>query len=379
MLFLVYKFNVVRFVIFSFCCFNGLDLNRYIVKYYHGNIYRGCVGGRKNMMSVADRLLQIIRGRMLIWFVIFFLLSFTVCVNAVTITTSTKFLVGNETYTVSKTMKFHTITIDDSYIIFNTTGFYVTSGNAITVTLSYINSNIVGAGDGVKVLEFSASTTGGSVSFGLSGFQSGNKYDVKRNGTTIASVTADGSGLISFSNSAWSTRLFSIYRNGSAPTDVTPPVISSVSLAHSSVLDTSIGWENISCTVTDNVAVQNVFLRVVKPGGALTNSSMSLKAGSSTYYLNTTFGVHGNYSYSIWAVDTSGNGVSSSSSVFSLPPNWDVNNDGSCTVFDYVLISNKYGQTGSNGWIREDVDNNGQIQVFDMVLLSNYYGSCWWV
>jgi len=61
-----------------------------------------------------------------------------------------------------------------------------------------------------------------------------------------------------------------------------------------------------------------------------------------------------------------------------MPPNWDVNNDGGCTVFDYVLISNKYGNTGSSGWVREDVDNNGQIQVFDMVLLSNYYGSLWW-
>ena len=64
---------------------------------------------------------------------------------------------------------------------------------------------------------------------------------------------------------------------------------------------------------------------------------------------------------------------------FSLPPNWDINNDGRCSVFDYVLISNRYSDTGSQGWIREDVDNNGQIQVLDLVFVSGYYGQIWWV
>jgi len=330
-------------------------------------------------MSVVDRLPQILRRKMLPWFVIFFLLSFTLSVEAVRITTDTRFVVGNETYTVSHIMNFHTITIDDSYIIFNATGFYVTSGNAITISLVYLNSNILGAGNGVKVLEFYATTTGGSVSFGLSGFSVGNKYDVKRGGTLIGSPTADGTGLISFINSAWSTQLFEVFRNGSAPMDVTSPDISDVSLAHSSVIDTQIGWENISCTVTDNVAVDSVYLRIIYPDITSTNSSMVHNAGSSTYYVNTTLGDFGNYSYSIWADDASGNGASSSGSVFSMPPNWDINNDGGCNVFDYVLISNKYSTTGSSGWIREDVDNNGQVQVFDMVLLSSHYGSYWWV
>ena len=94
--------------------------------------------------------------------------------------------------------------------------------------------------------------------------------------------------------------------------------------------------------------------------------------------MNTTLFDFGNYTYSIWADDTSGNTDLSSTVAFSKSPNWDINNDGSCTVFDYVLISNYYGSTGTQGWIREDVDNNGQIQVFDMVVLSGYYGINWW-
>jgi hypothetical protein len=327
-------------------------------------------------MSIGERLLH--SGAKISVWLIFFLLSVTIGVEAVRITTSTQFVVGNETYTVSHTMDFHTITIDDTYIIFNTTGFYVTSGNAITISLVYLNSNIAGAGNGVKVLEFYATTTGGSVSFGLSGFVAGAKYDVKRGGTLSTSPTADGTGFISFSNSAWSTQLFQIYRNGSAPTDITSPDISGVGLAHSSVIDTELGWENLSCTVTDNVAVDGVYLRISYPDSTSTNSSMVHKAGSSNYYVNATFGTYGNYSYSIWAEDTSGNSDVSSNFAFSMPPNWDVSNDGGCTVFDYVLISNKYGATGASGWTREDVDNNGQIQVFDFVLLSGHYGDSWW-
>jgi hypothetical protein len=44
-----------------------------------------------------------------------------------------------------------------------------------------------------------------------------------------------------------------------------------------------------------------------------------------------------------------------------------------------VLISNHYGQSGSNGWIREDANNNGAIQVMALVLVSNNFGASWYV
>jgi hypothetical protein len=62
-----------------------------------------------------------------------------------------------------------------------------------------------------------------------------------------------------------------------------------------------------------------------------------------------------------------------------MPPNWDINLDGDCLIFDLVLISNQYGHTGTAGWIREDADNNGEIQVLDLVSVSNHYAETWWV
>ncbi|UCD13475.1 MAG: hypothetical protein JSW60_07950 [Thermoplasmatales archaeon] len=301
-------------------------------------------------------------------------------VTAVIVNPGTYFSVGNETYTVNQSMDFESITIASSYIIFNDTGFYISSNSDITITLVYINDNVANAGNGEKVLEFYGNTSSGTIWFNLSGFPASNNYTVNRSGSSIASPTANGSGFISFANSVWSSQLFEIFQQGTGSGDTSSPVISGVSNADSDPLDTnsSFGWVNITCDVSDDVGVGTVALNITNPDGSYNNVSMN---GINSYYYDssTAFSTHGNYSYFIWANDTSDNADVSSSYYFSMPPNWDINNDGSCSVFDYVLISNHYNETGDPGWIREDVDNNGQVKVFDLVLLSEHYGEMWWV
>lgn len=300
-------------------------------------------------------------------------------VKAVIIDPDMQFVVGNETYQVNQAMDFSSITIGSDYIVFNSTGFFVTSGNDITITLAYLSDNIYGASDGDKVFEFYADTAGGNVWFNLSGFPAGIDYVVNRSGSAIATPTANSSGYISFENSVWSIQLFEIFQQGEGASDVILPEISDVSNTVSYPLDTDsgFGWENISCTVTDNVAVDQVFVNITSPDNTVTNFLMSNGSGSN-YYYNTSFNQYGNYSYFIWANDTSDNTAVSGVYDLSLPPNWDINNDGVVNVFDHVLVSNHYSETGSFGWIREDVDNNGEIQVFDLVLVSNNYGEVWW-
>lgn len=164
--------------------------------------------------------------------------------------------------------------------------------------------------------------------------------------------------------------------------DETPPEISNLVIIPSDPLDTdsTFGWVNITCDVTDNAAVDKVYLNITNPDESWSNVSMNA-VGSDGYYYNssTAFSQCGNFSYFIWANDTSGSTDISSSHDFSMPPNWDVNNDGSCTVLDLTLISNYYNESGVFGWMREDVDNNGEIKVLDLVLASNHYGETWWV
>ena len=164
--------------------------------------------------------------------------------------------------------------------------------------------------------------------------------------------------------------------------DSAPPQISGISRTTSTPLDTNptYGWVNVSCTVTDNIAVSQVLLRIHTPGGLWNNVSMVAKGLGQYYYRSTTaFSKTGNYSYSIRAMDTSSNVNRSSTVLFSMPANWDMNNDGSCGIFDLVSISNHYGETGAYGWIREDADNNGSIQVLDLVYVSNHFAETWWV
>lgn len=161
-------------------------------------------------------------------------------------------------------------------------------------------------------------------------------------------------------------------------TDQSAPILTDFSSSSASPLDTdaSFGWINISCVVTDD-ELNLVKLNYTDQNGLSTNVSMN-SGSSNTFYYNTSFTEYGNYTYFIWSNDTSDNGNTSSTFTYSLPPNWDINNDGNVTVFDFTLISNHYQETGSPGWIREDVDNNGEIEVLDIVQCSNYYNVGWW-
>lgn len=171
------------------------------------------------------------------------------------------------------------------------------------------------------------------------------------------------------------------YEYLSSEGDSTPPAISQIEVKTSNPVDTQVGygWENFTCIVTDNVGVSSVVLKLTNPGQSTTNISMTKKTGTSTYYTNQSLYIYGNYSYKIQATDTNNNSAVSSTFIFSLAPNWDINQDGSITVMDLTLISEHYNQVGGNGWIREDVDNNGAIEVLDMVLTADHYGESWWV
>jgi len=166
-------------------------------------------------------------GRYILLILLVVILILNSEVLAITVDTSTSFVVENETYKFYRIMNFHTITIANSYIIFNTTGFCISSSNSILVTLVYLHKDIPRAGDGKKVLEFYAKTISGTVIFSLSGFPAGNKYAVKRGGISIATPTVNSSGYISFSNKVWNSTLFEIFQVGEGVIN-TPPVVSNI-------------------------------------------------------------------------------------------------------------------------------------------------------
>jgi hypothetical protein len=156
--------------------------------------------------------------------------------------------------------------------------------------------------------------------------------------------------------------------------DIIPPIIAYASLSTSIPLDTEIGWENFSCVVTDNVAVDEV--KLIITGDATTE--IPLTAGmDNLYYYNTTLSIADEYTYYFWADDVFDNENMTLAQPFYLPLNQDVDEGGKVHFLDLTAITVHYNEAGPPGWIREDVNNNGMVHFLDLVNVSLHYNQEW--
>jgi len=167
--------------------------------------------------------------------------------------------------------------------------------------------------------------------------------------------------------------------NGVPPgVDIIPPEIVDISLRSSEPLDVvpGIGWENTSCNVTDaGVGVDEVKLVVTNPDNTTTEYSMTNIPGTDTYYYNTTLTDAGDYTYHIWADDTSNNSAESTpEQTFLLPENWEMNDDRFCDISDLRKVSLQFGEIGPDGWIRQDYNNDGICDISDLRKVALRFG-----
>ena len=142
---------------------------------------------------------------------LFFLGLIPIGSSTVTVYTGNYFYVGNETYGVTQTMVFSYIEHNSNWIRFNDTYFNVTSANPIYINLSFLHEDISMAANNTLLLQFNASTTGGTVWFNISGFVPTSQYYYKNASGIGNSINADVNGIISFNHSSWSEVLFEVY------------------------------------------------------------------------------------------------------------------------------------------------------------------------
>lgn len=162
------------------------------------------------------------------------------CVSTVdadlVVDTSWVFDVGNQNYTISSgTLNFDKIMVNSSWIVFNSTGFNISSTDGINISLISLSDNIVGASVDDKVLSFNADTSAGTVWFDIDGFEQGQSYDVFRDSVLLLSTTSSVGGVVNFSSSVWSSHQFDIYEDEQ---------YAQIQYTWSDLEDISTGWDN---------------------------------------------------------------------------------------------------------------------------------------
>lgn len=133
----------------------------------------------------------------------------TVDINGVKLQSSG---VTNLTVTTNTSLDFSTIKVTSTYIQLNDTKINGTYPNTATITLMYLDNDILNAAEGEEVMDFYATMTSGSATFKISGLEYKFGYNVKKDGGSIATPSADDDGFITFTTTVGTNIHFEILR-----------------------------------------------------------------------------------------------------------------------------------------------------------------------
>jgi len=167
-----------------------------------------------------------------------------------TITEDLEIAIDNplETYTFLP-MHLNRMTIAEHYVVFNNTGFNITTDEPINIGIKHIDENIYSP-DGTDdlLLSFGVTNLMGNYSwFNLSGFYPGDNYTIEKDYVTWGHRTANSTGVISFYDlPSWNgvCDIYWSYANNTAPT------LSNVYPANHSV-DVSCAGDHINIKAVD--------------------------------------------------------------------------------------------------------------------------------
>lgn len=123
------------------------------------------------------------------------------------------FVVEDVRYSTNQTLYCSRIKHGNTFFLINNTGFNVTTVNPLSVNIIRIDEDFSGAAKNDIVLDFYATTTGGSVTFRISGMPPQRQYFIERDGLAFSYPTTTADGVIMFTNDQWSTRHFVLYDN----------------------------------------------------------------------------------------------------------------------------------------------------------------------
>jgi hypothetical protein len=101
------------------------------------------------------------------------------------------------------------------------------------------------------------------------------------------------------------------------------------------------GYVNITATITDNINLLEKKVRITGPTGYTPVNNSMTQDGGNTFYYNSTYTITGLYNYSIWAKDTSNNGVASTIYQFNIYAELNITN----LLVGWNFVSLPFNQT----------------------------------
>lgn len=132
---------------------------------------------------------------------------------------------GGSSWDMENAEAYFSIIEPNDYVVFNNTGFNVTSDDPITITLNYIDSDILNPSDTSDcLLNFSIGNPASATWFNLSGFNASNNYTVKVDGALLETVTATTDGVICFYDVPSFEEKYTVYWATGAPGNNIPVI-----------------------------------------------------------------------------------------------------------------------------------------------------------
>jgi hypothetical protein len=158
----------------------------------------------------------------------------------------------------------------------------------------------------------SAKATVDSVDHAMSWNSSASRWEYVY--TAPSGSTASHSYTVTVSDAAANTKTSGPYTITVFDND--PPIIANVMATPASQIIN--GRVNITATITDNINLREKKVRITGPAGYTPINVSVSPDGANAYYYNASYTLTGVYDYSLWANDTSNNGITSATYQFTI-------------------------------------------------------------
>jgi len=220
-------------------------------------------------------------------------------VNSFIVEPGYRYNIGNETYQTNAPMNFERVIYTDTFIIFNNTGWNITSPSNILITLRHINDSTINEVANSELIEFEVYLVSGSTAINISGFRENIIYNIYRDSVFDSSFLSNNTRCIDINVDSGVSYIYTIYQGGNTAPTITNP----------SPSDTATGV-TLSPTLSANISdadgnLMDWYIRTNDNGGTWETLASNTGVGNSSISTATTTHFINHSTVCTWSVNVS--------------------------------------------------------------------------